>query len=724
MANQVDYRDPTPNNFPQDYDPAKVDPRVKLRSESIKNKQKGVDTREAMYQALEIGSVTANEAKTTAINTASRQDESEKKVQDTSDNVNNVLNGITEKSGDSAAPEVMAARKPEDKPAFNTLSERLKDMDKLGLTKMFFPKLEHQQEDCALLNLADKWILIDSGDDRDWADLKTFITNHTNHIDIGIISHYHRDHFGNVVNIIQDEDIKTTGMIWYAPPMPIFTGMDIIANALDDLKAAATADQSTVVVVDSDLKLVLDNLTSIQFLNTSFESYQHYYDAKELSYNNYSMVALIKYDNTELFFVGDIQDGAINWVMTHYASYLHPFDFLKIPHHGTDRSNLATFYTIIRPEYAIAMASNNNYINASGVEAVALTMLSALGTKTSYAFKTQSDYVISRNGINPINNSRSLRGTSGGTKIEYYVKPSEITPVDTDGSQKNPFTTVQEALSYAQPIQGVEYIYHLLAGSYSDITIMSQPYSIQIYVDNGVILNTLEIRGCKSVNVWGDVHTVSTASRAVAIYDSHVVFHDSIINDDRTSDLSSESSSILLYASASNVSVTKIISNNRSASVYSYSGSSVSVYGSEGKGNLFAYIASLGTIYINNIGTLNSNTQEKESGGGRINYDIDWVDVPTQNGFSSNGLQIRAKGSTVYIRGAISNVNFPVNSGWITFATLPGYFVPRDKYTYRFGGVASNGQGVPIVIEGAALKINATSNKPDLVPVTYSYSLF
>lgn len=128
MANQVDYRDPTPNNFPQDYDPAKVDSRVKLRSESIKHKQKGKHTREAMYQALEIGAVTAGEAKTTALDTANRQDESEKKVQNTSDNVNNVLAEITKNSGDTAAPEVIAARKPSDKPTFNSLGERLDNM--------------------------------------------------------------------------------------------------------------------------------------------------------------------------------------------------------------------------------------------------------------------------------------------------------------------------------------------------------------------------------------------------------------------------------------------------------------------------------------------------------------------------------------------------------------------------------------------------------------------
>lgn len=82
MANQVEYRDPTPNNFPQDYDPNKVDPRVKLRSESIKHKQKGMDTREAMFQSLEIGATIASEAKTTADKTAESQDNLNQRVDD------------------------------------------------------------------------------------------------------------------------------------------------------------------------------------------------------------------------------------------------------------------------------------------------------------------------------------------------------------------------------------------------------------------------------------------------------------------------------------------------------------------------------------------------------------------------------------------------------------------------------------------------------------------
>lgn len=152
MVNKVSYRDPTPNNFPDDYDPAKVDSRVKLRSESIKGKMFGEETREAMYQALEIGSVTAGEAKETAINTASRQDDSEKKVQDTSDNVNNVLSEITENSGDSAAPEVIAAR-DDGEQSFKSLGERLNQtlsiddsIDGYAIRNVFRPEINRVKE--------------------------------------------------------------------------------------------------------------------------------------------------------------------------------------------------------------------------------------------------------------------------------------------------------------------------------------------------------------------------------------------------------------------------------------------------------------------------------------------------------------------------------------------------------------------------------------------------
>lgn len=122
MANQVDYRDPTPNNFPQDYDPAKVDSRVKLRSDSIKHKQMGVDTREAIYQGLEISAATAGEAKEIAADTANRQDAVDQSQSDFEDRYNEQIAGNTDLN------EVIDSRKPKDLPAYATLGERLDDL--------------------------------------------------------------------------------------------------------------------------------------------------------------------------------------------------------------------------------------------------------------------------------------------------------------------------------------------------------------------------------------------------------------------------------------------------------------------------------------------------------------------------------------------------------------------------------------------------------------------
>lgn len=102
MRQRAEYRDPTPNNFPEDYDENKVDPRVKLRSTAIFEKMEAKDTRAAQAQGIEISSVVAGEAKNIANDTASRQDDVEEQFQDVIDN--------TTGKDVIAAPELIAAR--------------------------------------------------------------------------------------------------------------------------------------------------------------------------------------------------------------------------------------------------------------------------------------------------------------------------------------------------------------------------------------------------------------------------------------------------------------------------------------------------------------------------------------------------------------------------------------------------------------------------------------
>lgn len=77
--NQANYRDPTENSFPEDYNEALIDPRVRLRTKAVREKMYGVDVRGAMAQAEEISSVVSSEAKILSDKTADRQDELEER---------------------------------------------------------------------------------------------------------------------------------------------------------------------------------------------------------------------------------------------------------------------------------------------------------------------------------------------------------------------------------------------------------------------------------------------------------------------------------------------------------------------------------------------------------------------------------------------------------------------------------------------------------------------
>lgn len=50
---QANYRDPTPNNFPNDYDATLVDDRVQLRVKSIRRKMYGRHVREGIASEIE-----------------------------------------------------------------------------------------------------------------------------------------------------------------------------------------------------------------------------------------------------------------------------------------------------------------------------------------------------------------------------------------------------------------------------------------------------------------------------------------------------------------------------------------------------------------------------------------------------------------------------------------------------------------------------------------------
>ncbi|NCE16500.1 hypothetical protein GV845_09895 [Enterococcus gallinarum] len=111
----TNYRDPTHNNFPNDYDQTNVDTRVLTRTRAVREKMYGIDTREAMAQAEEINSVVANEAKKVANEVEQRQTDLENRYED-------------QIAGNTDINEVIDARRPLATNPYETLGERLNAM--------------------------------------------------------------------------------------------------------------------------------------------------------------------------------------------------------------------------------------------------------------------------------------------------------------------------------------------------------------------------------------------------------------------------------------------------------------------------------------------------------------------------------------------------------------------------------------------------------------------
>lgn len=118
----ADYRDPTPNDFPKDYEKSAVDERVLKRTKAVREKMYGIDTREAMAQAEEITSVVANEAKKISDETKLRQTDLEQRYND-------------QIAGNTDIDEVIDARRPAGGETYNTLNQRLDNQ--IGLNTDF-----------------------------------------------------------------------------------------------------------------------------------------------------------------------------------------------------------------------------------------------------------------------------------------------------------------------------------------------------------------------------------------------------------------------------------------------------------------------------------------------------------------------------------------------------------------------------------------------------------
>lgn len=168
-------------------------------------------------------------------------------------------------------------------------------------------------------------VLIDSGSSDNYNHLiNYFLGENIDSFDIVFITHFHEDHYGEMVDLL--EKIPTS-MLFIPYPNELFPNAKVLSK-----EEKVTCKSS----------LVFEVLSA----STSSENE-----------NNNSIVLYTKIENDHYLFTGDIEEMVEDKIDLSDK----PVDIIKVPHHGSSTSSSLDFVNQVRAEIAIISVGENTY---------------------------------------------------------------------------------------------------------------------------------------------------------------------------------------------------------------------------------------------------------------------------------------------------------------------------------------------------------------------------
>lgn len=302
--------------------------------------------------------------------------------------------------------------------------------------------------DCSIIQGYDKNVMIDTADSAYKTQLYQLMTNNgISHIDYLIISHFHADHCGNTVNLINDGYLDNTSVIYLPPLCDYLENLPtMMANRALILQAAQDAG-ITVVVPAEGSALTIDPELKIFFYNCDADNLneEDYFD-----YNNYSMIAYVKHGNKRVLYTGDcyklpldrlVQEGFID----------ERVDLYKVEHHGIEYPDSHTpieLLEVITPDYAFIPVSSSQFDHEGSVsESLTTSWLKSIGCKmfSSLNNNTQVSFVSSLDELDNTEGKQILSLSNNFDEIDIYCDASQ-TELYQDGTSEHPFRDINQAI--------------------------------------------------------------------------------------------------------------------------------------------------------------------------------------------------------------------------------------------------------------------------------------
>jgi len=196
------------------------------------------------------------------------------------------------------------------------------------------------QGDSILIQINDKNMLIDAGDNRAGNTVVSYLKNNSvTELDVVVATHAHADHIGGMVTVLNNFNVKRF----------IDSGNPHTTKTYENMLIAIDEKDIPFSLAEAGQTIGLDPSTTITILNPA-----------ELTgdLNDDSVVIKLTYGDVSFLFTGDAETHAEDKMIA--AGYDINSDILKVAHHGSRSSTSSDFLQKVDPNICIIMVGANN----------------------------------------------------------------------------------------------------------------------------------------------------------------------------------------------------------------------------------------------------------------------------------------------------------------------------------------------------------------------------
>lgn len=336
-----------------------------------------------------------------------------------------------------------------------------------GQVKYYFPNETGITSHYTIITAYGKNILYDTGDDREYTNLTVNLSKlGITHFDYVIVSHFHQDHAGNFISLINDGYIDENTAIY----LPTY---DTVTWASDSSYPYYTAIMAKLAEVGYEytnptegLKVVLNDNTSFEFYNTD----DTYYVRNNINsgYNNASLMLLFRHFGINTLLVSDAYNYAVEKI---YNDGVLPdtIHLYQTTHHGITQRNNNDYY--VRYHFTI-----ENIVQIVGINDISTGKCSGGGVVNADTVLTENTFVTGYNkemiefssyvnSMNLVNGYKCSTDRLNYTNQTLYVDVTTASEVQ-DGTSEHPFKNISQCLGFCQRNKAVNYTINVADGTY------------------------------------------------------------------------------------------------------------------------------------------------------------------------------------------------------------------------------------------------------------------